>query len=225
MAMIACSECSKQISDKAKSCPNCGFPMSDLQPIQPFVPPEPIKIIPLSQEEVNKMLSNSDNNFEYLTAEELGYESEEKYTAAIDSVIAEHLRESRDIVSPAEPDKLLSKLIRQEQLAHVLTPAILKAVVGGIVIYLWDAPGIIYYLFIFMFIYWLTSIFVFSLKLTRNYIIGAILGVALMMGSGYFLDRINIFEFDSIGTDILATVFFSIPLFFDIIRIVIALKK
>lgn len=27
MALIKCSECDKEISDKAKSCPNCGNPM------------------------------------------------------------------------------------------------------------------------------------------------------------------------------------------------------
>lgn len=28
MALIACPECSKQISDKAYACPNCGYPTS-----------------------------------------------------------------------------------------------------------------------------------------------------------------------------------------------------
>lgn len=29
MALIKCPECSKEISDKAVSCPNCGFPISE----------------------------------------------------------------------------------------------------------------------------------------------------------------------------------------------------
>lgn len=29
MALIKCSECGKEISDKAKACPNCGFPMAE----------------------------------------------------------------------------------------------------------------------------------------------------------------------------------------------------
>lgn len=29
MALINCPECNKQVSDKAKSCPNCGFPISE----------------------------------------------------------------------------------------------------------------------------------------------------------------------------------------------------
>lgn len=28
MALTACPECSKQISDKAYACPSCGFPIS-----------------------------------------------------------------------------------------------------------------------------------------------------------------------------------------------------
>ena len=30
MALIKCPECSKEISDKANSCPNCGCPLTDL---------------------------------------------------------------------------------------------------------------------------------------------------------------------------------------------------
>lgn len=28
MALIKCPECGKEISDKAASCPNCGFPIT-----------------------------------------------------------------------------------------------------------------------------------------------------------------------------------------------------
>lgn len=31
MALIKCSECEKEISDKATSCPNCGCPLNNLQ--------------------------------------------------------------------------------------------------------------------------------------------------------------------------------------------------
>lgn len=33
MALISCSECSKQVSDKAQTCPNCGCPINS-QPLQ-----------------------------------------------------------------------------------------------------------------------------------------------------------------------------------------------
>lgn len=32
MALIKCSECSKEVSDKAKSCPVCGCPIESLSP-------------------------------------------------------------------------------------------------------------------------------------------------------------------------------------------------
>ena len=31
MALITCKECGQTISDKAKSCPNCGCPVGDYQ--------------------------------------------------------------------------------------------------------------------------------------------------------------------------------------------------
>lgn len=35
MAMFSCPECTKQISDKALSCPNCGVPISEsTQPVE-----------------------------------------------------------------------------------------------------------------------------------------------------------------------------------------------
>lgn len=32
MALIFCPECRKQISDQSVSCPNCGYPLRDVQP-------------------------------------------------------------------------------------------------------------------------------------------------------------------------------------------------
>ena len=34
MAMIPCPECTKQISDKASNCPNCGYPIAAVPPQQ-----------------------------------------------------------------------------------------------------------------------------------------------------------------------------------------------
>lgn len=33
MALIPCPECNKEISDKAKSCPNCGYPFCRFWPV------------------------------------------------------------------------------------------------------------------------------------------------------------------------------------------------
>lgn len=41
MALIACSECSKEISDKAATCPGCGAPVA----AQPAQEPEPVVTI------------------------------------------------------------------------------------------------------------------------------------------------------------------------------------
>ena len=44
MALIRCPECGREISDKAKSCPHCGYPLPiQPQPIQPQpIQPQPI---------------------------------------------------------------------------------------------------------------------------------------------------------------------------------------
>ena len=34
MTLIKCKECNKEISDKAKSCPHCGFPIEETQNIE-----------------------------------------------------------------------------------------------------------------------------------------------------------------------------------------------
>ena len=31
MALIECPECNKEVSDRAISCPHCGFPIADIQ--------------------------------------------------------------------------------------------------------------------------------------------------------------------------------------------------
>lgn len=35
MALIKCPECGKEVSDKAKACPNCGFPINDTKVEEP----------------------------------------------------------------------------------------------------------------------------------------------------------------------------------------------
>jgi len=35
MALINCPECKKEISDKAESCPHCGFPLIQVQKVKP----------------------------------------------------------------------------------------------------------------------------------------------------------------------------------------------
>lgn len=46
MALIKCPECGKEISDKAKSCPNCGYPITINQQRNPA----PIQVQPMCQD-------------------------------------------------------------------------------------------------------------------------------------------------------------------------------
>ena len=48
MAVIKCPECGKQVSDKAKFCPSCGYPF-DVQPIAKI--------------DIEKVLQDAEQNF------------------------------------------------------------------------------------------------------------------------------------------------------------------
>lgn len=73
MALIKCPECGKEISDKATSCPNCGFPLLiPQQPVQPQpVRQQPIQPQPACQQPIQPQVqvsfqssaSNSGQNF------------------------------------------------------------------------------------------------------------------------------------------------------------------
>ncbi len=43
MALIACPECQKQISDQATACPQCGYPLRERQQQQAAPTPPPVK--------------------------------------------------------------------------------------------------------------------------------------------------------------------------------------
>lgn len=45
MALVRCSDCGKEVSDKAKACPNCGCPISkDMEKVEICETPHPIAI-------------------------------------------------------------------------------------------------------------------------------------------------------------------------------------
>lgn len=44
MALIACSECGREISDKAAACPHCGNPMREVPPPLAASTPRPVAI-------------------------------------------------------------------------------------------------------------------------------------------------------------------------------------
>lgn len=46
MALITCPECGKEISDKVKACPHCGFPLAeDSQQTQPVSAPQQVEVV------------------------------------------------------------------------------------------------------------------------------------------------------------------------------------
>ena len=54
MALINCPECEKQVSDKAVSCPNCGYPISQMVNSNSFK--EGLKSSPKDYEETKQNL-------------------------------------------------------------------------------------------------------------------------------------------------------------------------
>ncbi|WP_425087012.1 zinc-ribbon domain-containing protein [Stappia sp.] len=54
MALIACSECSKAISDKAASCPHCGAP------VEPRIQLKGFKKV-FSEENLDRLAKNADD--------------------------------------------------------------------------------------------------------------------------------------------------------------------
>ena len=45
MALITCPECGKQVSDKANSCPNCGYPLTKKVDTVKSVMPNPANTV------------------------------------------------------------------------------------------------------------------------------------------------------------------------------------
>lgn len=64
MALINCSECNNQISDKAPTCPNCGAPNQvKEQPAQQQAPPQQVRVESnLNQHKGAEVVYYSDNN-------------------------------------------------------------------------------------------------------------------------------------------------------------------
>ena len=54
MALIKCPECGKEVSDSAKSCPHCGYPLDKEQPIKQEVVDEPKKFSSDEPEEIRR---------------------------------------------------------------------------------------------------------------------------------------------------------------------------
>ncbi|MBT4843587.1 MAG: zinc ribbon domain-containing protein, partial [Anaerolineae bacterium] len=53
MALISCPECKKQISSQAKSCPNCGYPLDNLEKSLQITRPELSSDLSIGKQVVN----------------------------------------------------------------------------------------------------------------------------------------------------------------------------
>ena len=94
MALIHCPECNKEVSDRAKMCPNCGYPLCETQPALNFTSAEP-------------NLTSAEQN--YTSAEQNYTSAEQNYTSAEPDVSndrVQQLQEEKPPVeeSPSEPE-------------------------------------------------------------------------------------------------------------------------
>ena len=53
MALISCPECGKEVSDKAKTCPHCGYSLTEVEPME--VVPK-VRVTELSEPKSNFIL-------------------------------------------------------------------------------------------------------------------------------------------------------------------------
>ncbi|TCU72863.1 hypothetical protein EV204_105199 [Tissierella praeacuta] len=74
MALISCPECSKEISDKAKNCPNCGYPLEEKNDV-------------IETEEIDIAEDNDTSEVELTSANEKIEEKSPKNNSAITLVL------------------------------------------------------------------------------------------------------------------------------------------
>lgn len=66
MALFKCPECEKEISDKATTCPHCGFPLKELSTSSNTNPPEQKM---QKTKGSNRVTKNSHERFEFVANE------------------------------------------------------------------------------------------------------------------------------------------------------------
>ncbi|MCL2049653.1 MAG: hypothetical protein FWG87_13120 [Defluviitaleaceae bacterium] len=130
------------------------------------------------------------------------------------------------------PETSEFSVVKEEILSRVIGSMAIKSIIAGAILYfmygsdneLIQRPSIFGLAAMFLILYWVLTIFAFAIKLTRNYIIGFVVGIAMLLGIGYVFDKVNIFAFDSLGTDILLFILMATPLFFEIRKVVRLVK-
>jgi hypothetical protein len=207
MALISYPECSKEISGRAESCPQCGFPVSR--------PSEDDGYITLETDSPHLNMIR-----ELLNEQAAGAE-----TAQMAETAAR--RTERDGASA------IASCIKEEKLSNAFAAMFTKALFAAAIIYFTTGRGgasLAANLMGGFMLYWLFSFVHAAFKLTRSYIVGFVLGIAMAMGFVWFLGkmdgRFNIISGSSLAMDIFVYILFGIPLVWDIINIVrIARKK
>lgn len=70
MTLFKCPECEKEISDKATTCPHCGFPLKELSTSSSTNPPE--QKMQKAKKSPNRITKNSHEQFEFVANEKSG---------------------------------------------------------------------------------------------------------------------------------------------------------
>jgi DNA-directed RNA polymerase subunit RPC12/RpoP len=197
MALIKCSECSRKISDKAASCPNCGNPMS--------VKEEP----------------------RLATQDEIFNMSMDEYKAYIDSQYEDGWFEAGAPEPEQEPKTVLDNLTVEKMSSIIAAMIIKTAIaVIALVLIPTTEWGISEYIVPFLLIYWATSFFPFALRVTKNWILAIIAWAVILLGLAWVFDSIVDPSMDgTMLYDILLSVFFGLALAFDVFRVIRLARK
>ena len=197
MALIKCSECSRKISDKAASCPNCGNPM--------LVKEEPRLA---TQDEIFNM--SMDEYKEYIDSQ---YED-----GWFEAGAPEPQKEQKTVLDNLTVEKMSSIIA-----AMIIKTAI--AVIALVLIPTTEW-GIAEYIVPFLLIYWATSFFPFALRVMRNWILAIIAWAVILLVLAWFFDSIVDPSMEgTMLYDALLSVFFSLALAFDAFRVIRLAKK
>jgi len=139
MALINCSECGKEISDKARSCPNCGNPIHQTIEVVNTEPKDLLKFPELPTNlEIGKQIVNWGGN----AAFDGVYNQEENLITEIPSGKVKVILHTHGLqivkglsFYPIHNSQIISlKLTSQEELSKTDKSVIGRAVIGGLIL-------------------------------------------------------------------------------------------
>ena len=141
MALINCSECSKVISDKALTCPNCGYPQSQDNPLVETIK-EQEDLLPFPMLPDNLQIGNQITNWAFDAAIEGFFDSRENTLQILPSgkvmvILHTHgiqLMKGLHTYSIHNSQIISLKKTSQEEIVQKQKSVIGRAVVGGIIL-------------------------------------------------------------------------------------------